>query len=234
MRATPDVHIYPLCHFFIGKYLSVREDPTNFPADQFPDIFRRYENLFASALETLAVTNEALKRRSEFNFDSGDANNLESGIATLRVVEALRLAKFQSICLIVPKKNSPAADIVCEKNQIRVCCEVKAITKQSGGRDGLFFADQLYEKILENISRARTQLKSTASEMHCEIAIFACVVNWFEQSIYLTQDDYQDVVNRLERDREQESLTGVDGVLFVTKLGQQFWFLNENGKRIHI
>ena len=68
--------------------------------------------------------------------------------------------------------------------------------------------------------------------MQCEIAIFACVVNWFEQSIYLTQDDYQDVVNRLEQDQEQESLTDVDGVLFVTKLGQQFWFLNENGKRI--
>jgi hypothetical protein len=232
MGTVPDLHAYPLCHFFIGKYLSLRKDPTNFPADQFPDTFRRYENLFASALGTLTVTKEALKRGSEFNFDSGDANNLESGIATLRVVEALRLAKFQNIRLVVPKKNSPAADIVCEKNQIRVCCEVKTITKQSGGRDGLFFADQLYEKILENICRARAQLKSTASEMQCEIAVFACVVNWFEQSIYLTQDDYQNVVNRLEQDQEQESLTGVDGVLFVIKLGQQFWFLNENGKRI--
>jgi hypothetical protein len=232
MGTAPDLDVYPLCHFFIGKYLSFREDPTNFSADQFPDIFRRYETLFASALETLAVRKEALKRRSDFNFDSGDANNLESGIATLRVVETLRLAKFQNIRLVVPQKNSPAADIVCEKNQIRACWEVKAITKQSGGRDGLFFADQLYEKILENISRARAQLKSTASEMQCETAIFACVVNWFEQSIYLTQDDYQDVVNRLEQDQEQESLTGVDGVLFVTKLGQQFWFLNENGKRI--
>lgn len=232
MGTSPDLHIYPLCQFFIGKYLSLQRDTTNFPADQFPDIFRRYENLFALALETLAVSREALKRRSEFNFDSGDANNLESGIATLRVAEALRLAKFQNIRLVVPKKDSPAADIVCEKNHIRACCEVKAITKQSAGRDGLFFADQLYEKILENISRARTQLKSTASAMQCEIAIFACVVNWFDQSIYLTQGDYQDVVNKLERDQEQESLTGVDGVLFVTKLGQQFWFLNENGKRI--
>lgn len=148
------------------------------------------------------------------------------------MVEALRLAKFHNIRLVVPKKSLPAADIVYEKNQIMACCEVKAITKQSGGRDGLFFADQLYEKILENISRARVQLRSTALETQCEITIFACVVNWFEQSIYLTQDDYPDVVNRLEQDQGQESLTDVDSVLFVTKLGQQFWFLDENGKRI--
>ena len=105
MGTTPDLQAYPLCYFFVGKYLSLREEPTNFPADECPDIFRRYESLFASALETLAVTKEALKRRSEFNFDSGNANNLESGIATLRVVEALRLAKFQNICLVVPKKG---------------------------------------------------------------------------------------------------------------------------------
>ena len=105
MGATADLHTYPLCHFFIGKYLSLRDDPTNFQDNQFPDIARRYDNLFASALETLAATKEALKRWSDFSFDSGDANNLESGIATLRVVEALRLAKFQNICLVVPKKG---------------------------------------------------------------------------------------------------------------------------------
>jgi hypothetical protein len=58
------------------------------------------------------------------------------------------------------------------------------------------------------------------------------VVNWFAQSIYLGQDDFQYVVNKLEKDQEQESLVGVDGVWFVTKMGQQFLFLSERGKSI--
>ena len=82
MGTTPDLHDYPLCRFCVGKYLLLQEDPTNFPENEFPEIFRRYENLFAAALETLATPKEALKRRAEFNFDSGDANNLEGGIAT--------------------------------------------------------------------------------------------------------------------------------------------------------
>ncbi len=46
------------------------------------------------------MTKEAfLKGRSEFNFDSGDAQNLEGGIAILRVVEALRLKGFPNIRL---------------------------------------------------------------------------------------------------------------------------------------
>jgi hypothetical protein len=121
---------------------------------------------------------------------------------------------------------------VCEKDGHRVCCEVKAITKQSTGRKGLFFAEQLYEKILENISKARAQLAGTATELHCTVTIFACVVNWFPQSMYFSQGDYQYIVDRLEKDHDQASLTGIDGVLFVTKLGQQFLFLNERGKCI--
>jgi hypothetical protein len=227
----PDPNSFPLCSYFLSGYLSKGEDQENFPSDQ-PDLFQRYENVFASALAAIGLTKEALKRRPEFNFDSGDAANLESGVAVLRVVEALRLGNFRSITLVPPKKNAPAADITCEKNKRKICCEVKTITKQSSGRGGFFFAEQLYQKILENISKARTQLDATAAELQCTIKVFVCVVNWFDQSIYLTQDDYQKIVNWLERDGDQESLKGVDGVLFVTKMGLTFWFLNEHGKCI--
>jgi hypothetical protein len=153
-------------------------------------------------------------------------------MAILRVVEALRLGKFVNIALVTPKKNAQGADIVCEKDGHRVCCEIKAITKQSSGRKGLFFAEQLYEKILESISKARTQLAATAAQFQCTVTIFVCVVNWFSQSIYLSNSDYQHIVDKLERDQEQASLAGIDGVLFVTKMGQQFLFLNERGKCI--
>ncbi len=229
MRAS-DLSNWPFCSYFLSGYLSKGKDPTNFPPDQFPALFDRYEKVFESALRGLGLTKEALKSKSEYNFDSGDAANLESGIAVLRVVEALRLEKFHNIALVKPTKNSPGADLTCEKNGQKVCCEVKAITKQSSGRRGLFFEDQLYEKILENISKARAQLEASAAELQCIVKIFVCVVNWFEQSIYLNQNDYQHVVNRLERDQDQESLKGVDGVLFVTKMGQRFLFLNERGK----
>jgi hypothetical protein len=58
------------------------------------------------------------------------------------------------------------------------------------------------------------------------------VLNWFDQSIYLGQKQYQQIVNRLERDGNQESLKGVDGILFITKMGQRFLFLNERAKVI--
>jgi hypothetical protein len=148
------------------------------------------------------------------------------------VVEALRLRKFTNIALVKPKKDAAAADIFCEKNGHRVCCEVKAITKQSSGRKGLFMLDQLYEKILESVSKARTQLTATATKLQCGVTVFVCAVNWFSQSIYLNQDDYQHLVNRLEKDQARASLAGIDGVLFVTKMGLQYWFLNERAKCI--
>jgi hypothetical protein len=64
------------------------------------------------------------------------------------------------------------------------------------------------------------------------VKIFACVVNLFDQSIYLNQNDYQSIVNKLERDEEQECLTGIDGVWFVTSSGNHNLFLNERGKSI--
>ena len=228
----PVIGPYPLCKYFLSGYLSKREDPTNFPNDEFPALFDRYEKVFASALDALRLDKEALRSRSEFKFDSGDAANLESGVAILRVVEALRLDNFLGIALVAPIKDVASADLTCEKNGERICLEVKTITKQSVGRADLSLEDQLYEKILENISKARKQLEATALEWQCSVKIFACVLNWFEQSIYLTQTDYQLIVNRLERDQEQESLNGIDGVLFVTKQGQRFLFLNEHGKII--
>jgi len=56
--------------------------------------------------------------------------------------------------------------------------------------------------------------------------MLVCVVNWFSQSIYLGQSDYQSIINRLEKDREQESLNGIDSVLIITKMGEIFLFHN--------
>ena len=62
--------------------------------------------------------------------------------------------------------------------------------------------------------------------------IFACVVNWFDQSIYLNQSDYQHILDRLESDPTLNTLVGVEGILFITKMGEHFLFLNEQGRLI--
>jgi hypothetical protein len=77
----------------------------------------------------------------------------------------LRLENFLDIALVKTKKGMPGADIICEKKGQKICWEVKAITKQSSGRAGLFLEDQLYEKLLENLPKARIQLEATASEL---------------------------------------------------------------------
>jgi hypothetical protein len=219
---------FPLCQYFLSDYLTNREDPTNFPPDQFPDILQRYEELFRSALDTLGLKKEALKRRSEFEFSHATPANLESALAVLRAVSALRIQQFSAITLLDP----PGADLKCERDGRTVCCEVKSITKQSSPREGFFFADQLYEKILENVGHARKQLESTAARLHC-VTIFVCVSNWFDQAIYLSDQDYQYVVNRLEKDKLEgennhlESLKGINAVFFVTKFGQVFWFVSD-------
>lgn len=226
-----DSQKWPLCAYFLSGYVSKNgNDSENFPPDQFPAGFERYEKLLDSALKVLGLTKESLKSKPEFNFDSGDPVNLEGGIAILRTVESLRLAGFHNIALVKPKKNFSGADLTADKNAQKVCFEVKAITKQSKGRDGFFFEEQLYEKILESVGKARKQLEVTALELNCALKMFVCVINWFAQSIYLGQQDYQSVVNKLEKDQEQESLTGVDGVWFITKMGQEFLFLNERAK----
>ena len=231
MKLLRDLSAYPLCSYFLSGYLSKsKEEDLNFP-DQ-PGIFERYEQLFRSARQTLGLTKKALRSKPGFNFDSGDPANLESGIAMLRVVNALQLGKFANVVLLRPRKNAPAADITCERNGQRVCVEVKAITKRSKERPECFLEEQLYQKILENLPKARKQLEATATELRLAVKILACVVNWFAQSIYLVQDSYQSIVNRLERHQDCESLAGVEGILFVTAMGQQHLFLNERGHRL--
>ncbi len=231
MSLPPDLSAYPLCRCFLSGYLSKSiTDDLNFPPDQ-PSVFGQYEQLFQSSLQVLHLTKQDLRSRPEFNFDSGDANNLESAIALLRVVDALRLEEFRRIELLKARNNTPGADIVCERNGQKVCLEIKAITKQSRGRPGFFFEDQLYEKILECLPQARKQLESTARELQISVRVFACVVNWFAQSTHLDQDSYQRIVNKLERNHGCESLKGIEGVLFVTGRGLQYFFLNERGHR---
>lgn len=223
----PNLSTFPLCRYFLSGYLSTRDDPTNFPTEQFLTLFEPYEKLFASALKILDLTKEALKSRSEFNFDSGYAANLEGGIAVLRVVLALQLKGFQNIALVKAEKNAPAADITCERNGHKVCVEVKTITKQSKGRGELLIEDQLTPKIFDVVSKARKQLEATAARLHCTVKILVWIVNWFDQSMYLDRNDYQYIVNQLE---QEGSLKGVEGVWFVTKMGDDFPFLNEDGK----
>jgi len=231
MKLSPDMSAYPLCSYFLSGYLSKsRRDELNFPHRS--GIFDLYEQLFQSTLRTLGLTKEALRRKEEFNFDSGDPANLESSIAVLRAVNALQLEGFLNVVLLKPPQNEPGADIGCERNGQKVCVEVKAITKQSKGHPGSFFEVQLYKKILENLPKARKQLEATAIRLRATVKIFACVVNWFAHSIYLVQDDYQSIVNKLEHDQECEYLTGVEGVLFVTAMGRQHFFLNECGHRL--
>jgi hypothetical protein len=224
-----DLDSFPLCRYFLSKYLANREDRTNFPPDQCPGILERYEEIFPSALDTLKLDKEALKSRSEFDFAHATPANLESGIAVLRAVTALRMQQFSGIRLL----NPPGADLCCERDGRTVCCEVKSITKQSSPREGFFFADQVYEKILENIAHARKQLAATAAKLGGAVKMFVCVSNWFDQAIYLTEQDYQYVVNRLEKDKlegednYQESLKGIDALFFATKFGQMFWFVSD-------
>jgi len=238
---SPDPKAYPLCSFFLAGYLSNNpNDEDNFPADQFPAGLERYEQLFDSALKVLGISREALKKKSEFNFDSGNAANLEGGIGILRLIEALRIEQFTNIMLVNPKKASSVADITAEKNHEKVCFEIKTITKQSSGREGFFLEEQLYEKILESVPQARKQLEASAQDLQCTVKIFVCVINWVDQSIYLGRDSFQHIVNRLEHDETtglhgvevRESLKGIDGVWFVLKMGNQFLFLNERGKSI--
>lgn len=225
---TADLESFPLCRYFFSEYLANREDPINFPPDQWPGVLQRYEEVFRLALNTLKLEQEALKRKSEFEFRHATPANLESAIAVLRAVSALQMQQFSAITLLDP----PGADLRCERDGRTVCCEVKSITKHSTPREGFFFADQLYEKILESISHAREQLQLTAARLKC-VTMFVCVSNWFDQAIYLSQQDYQYVVNRLEKDKLEgednylESLRGIDAVFFVTKLGQVTWFVSD-------
>jgi hypothetical protein len=224
--ADPASHL--LCEYFLSDYLANHDDPTNFPPAEVPALFDRYEEIFRSALSTLQISREQLKRRSEFDFAHADQGNLESGIAVLRAIEALRLQGFSNIALLKP----PGADLVCEKNCLKVCCEVKAITKASTPQKGLFFADQVRAKVMENIGHAREQLAATAAKLGCA-TMFVCVSSWFDQAIYLSEQDYQYIVDRLERDKLEgednylESLKGIDAVFFATKFGQIFWFVND-------
>src|SRR5215470_10629603 len=105
---VPEIDQYPLCNFFLGGYLKkVNSDPENFPPNEFPGLFQRYEDVFSSGLRNLGISKEELKRRSEFNFDSGNTVNLESGVAVLRVTEALRLRGFINTKLVNPPKGMP-------------------------------------------------------------------------------------------------------------------------------
>jgi hypothetical protein len=46
-------------------------------------------------------------------------------------------------------------------------------------------------------------------------------VNWFPRPIHLDWDDFQYIVDKLEKVGQREPLRGVDEVWFVTKIGQQ-------------
>jgi hypothetical protein len=215
--ADPNSH--PLSQYFLSEYLANHNDPANFPSDEVPALFDRYEEIFRSALSTLQISREQLKGKPEFDFAHTDQGNFEGAIAVLRAVEALRLQGFSKIALLKP----PGADLVCEKHGRRVCCEVKAITKASTPQKGLFFADQVHAKIMENLGQARKQWAATAAKLECA-TMFVCVSSWFDQAIYLSEQDYQYIVNRLEKDKLEgeddclESLKGIDAVFFCDKV----------------
>lgn len=151
--SLPDLSAHPLCNYFLSGYLSKCVDQTNFPSDQFPEILDRYEKIFESAIRILTLTKEQLKRKSEFNFDSGDAGNLEAGIAILRVIAALDRREFLNIALIAPIAGTFIADLICEKGGVRICLEIKAITKQSTGTQKIYFMSSYIERYWRTFSR---------------------------------------------------------------------------------
>ena len=238
MPKLPDLSAFPLCADFLSGYLQKGADPENFPEDQYPEIFGRYEAIFKDSMAVLGLTKEALKKRTEFNFDSGSPQNLEGGIAILRAAVLLNRSGFTDIALVNPPKNEQGADLLARRNGYRACFEVKAITKKSLPREGEFLEDQLYLKVTEFAQGAARQLAATASREECAVKILICVLNWFEQSIYLTPQDYQYVVNKLESYKledydEQRHLAGIDGVWFQPKFGNYVPpYLNDTGKLI--
>ena len=96
---------FPLSQFFLERYFSKVDDPANFPAEHLRRILGNYETLFGNVLSELGMTKEQLRGRPEFNFDFGNAANLEGGIAILRVVEALRLDGYSDVELISPRRG---------------------------------------------------------------------------------------------------------------------------------
>src|SRR6266700_4128375 len=100
--AFVDLSDYPLSRYLLSGYLFRKDDPTNFPPDELPDVIPRYESIFGDALRILGLSKESLRARPEFKFDSGDPANLEGGIAILRVVCALEREKFANIELVRP------------------------------------------------------------------------------------------------------------------------------------
>jgi hypothetical protein len=217
---------YPLSDFFLREYLSNNDDPNNFPPNEFPDLFERYARAFSVGLEALALTRDELIKRPEFKFDRADAGNLEGSIATLRVAEFLKLKGFLNIELV----NAPAnADLMCEQNGHRVCLEVKATTKQSSGRAGMYLETQVYDRVYTGIEGARKQLRTTATERQCDVKVFVCVLNWLSHSLCLYPNDYLRIYRWLKADRH---LQGIDGVLFITKMGVTHWFPTDVGNCI--
>jgi hypothetical protein len=99
MEISRELDTFPLCKLYLSGYLAKKDDPENFPTDD-PDKFRRYEQLFKSSLQAVGLQPYDLLRRPEFNFDSGNAANLEAGIAVLRAVVWLRDNGFLNISLI--------------------------------------------------------------------------------------------------------------------------------------
>jgi hypothetical protein len=142
---------------------------------------------------------------------------------------------FRDLELIQPEPGRQGADISCEKNGLRICVEVKSITKQSKGAEGLFLEDQLYEKVRDFATKAAAQLEQSARALQCDVKLLAIVLNWFAQTVLLGQQEYQQIVNKLEQDGPVRSLDGIDGVWFILLSGHDhFLFLNENGKRIDV
>lgn len=195
-------------------------------------MFNGYETVFAEALKALGMNKESLRAKPEFNFDSGDICNLEAGIATLRVANALHLMGHTAITLIKPPKNVAGADLVSKKGGKKVCFEVKALTKQGTGGEQKFLEDQLYDKVFDVVGKAKRQLAASAAELKCDLQIVVFVVNWFSQTIYLNESNYLATVKRLEQEQEQTLLKGINGVLFVTGAGVRFLFIDDQAKAI--
>jgi hypothetical protein len=128
----PDAAKYPLCAHFLSGYLKANpNDADNFPPDQFPEGFQRYEILFHDALFHLKITKDAFRAIEQFNFDSGDANNLESAIGVLRAAIHLGQAKYSEIALIKSKRQSLGADLTARRTTTRCVSKLRPLRSKA-------------------------------------------------------------------------------------------------------
>ncbi|MDA2912477.1 hypothetical protein MYX77_00695 [Acidobacteriia bacterium AH_259_A11_L15] len=224
---------YPLCKFFLSQYVQKMTDIDMQRDEAFhvsvkrillidTHLIREFEALISSSLQALGLSKEELKKSSEFNFECYNPTNLESFFGVLRAAIFLHEKGYTDLKLL---KRASCADILCRFHGRWVCLEVKTLTYDRRGGRGLWLGDQVGDKLKDILPSARRQLSKARVDYACPETILAVVVNWLEQSAVLQQEDYQEIVDKLESGTPNlNQLEGLDHIVFITYFGQAYPF----------